>query len=56
MEVRAGSSHMARANFTEAGLEALRWLAAQRRSLDPVRFAHVRQELGIAAPDLADPE
>lgn len=50
MEVRAGSSHMARAHFTEAGLEALRWLAAQRRSLDPVQFAHVRQELEMGTP------
>jgi hypothetical protein len=56
MVVRAGSPHMARAHFTEAGLEALRWLAAQRRGLDPVQFAHVRQELGMAAPDPAEPE
>jgi hypothetical protein len=45
MEVRAGSPHMARAYFTAEGLAALRWLAAQQRRLDPVQFAHVRQEL-----------
>jgi hypothetical protein len=49
MTVAAGSSHMARAHFTEAGLAALRWLASQRRGLDPVQFAHVRQELGLEA-------
>lgn len=49
MIVSAGSSYMARAYFTEAGLAALRWLAAQRRGLDPVQFAHVRQELGLEA-------
>jgi hypothetical protein len=55
MEVRAGLPHMARAHFTEAGLAALRWLAAQRRGLDPVQFAHVRQELGMATPELGSP-
>jgi hypothetical protein len=49
MTVAAGSSYMAGAYFTEAGLAALRWLAAQRRGLDPVQFAHVRQELGLEA-------
>lgn len=47
MTVTAGSPHRARAYFTEAGLAALRWLASQRRGLDPVQFAHVRQELGL---------
>ena len=36
-----------RACFTEAGLAALRELARDRRQLDPVRYAHVRQELGL---------
>jgi hypothetical protein len=49
MVVRAASPHMARAYFTEAGLEALRWLAAERYGLDPAQFAHVRQELGMRA-------
>jgi hypothetical protein len=54
MTVAAGSSHRARACFTEAGLAALRWLASQRRGLDPVQFAHVRQELGLEAVTSAE--
>lgn len=46
MVVRAVSPYMAPAYFTEAGSAALRWLAAQRRGLDPAQFAHSRQELG----------
>jgi hypothetical protein len=52
--VHAGSPHMARACFTDAGFAALRWLAAQRRGLDPVQFAHVRRELGLAAQEPAE--
>jgi hypothetical protein len=40
--------------FTEAGLAALRAMMANGRLADPVKFAHVRQELGIEpilAPD-----
>ena len=37
------------AHFTEAGLAALRQLAQDRRALDPVRYAHVRRELGLDA-------
>jgi hypothetical protein len=37
----------ARAYFTEAGLAALRELLQDRRSMDPQRFAHLRQELGM---------
>ena len=37
----------ARAHFTEAGLAALRELAQNKRLFDPVRYAHVRQELGL---------
>jgi hypothetical protein len=33
--------------FTEAGLTALRELLRDHRAMDPVRFAHLRQELGI---------
>jgi hypothetical protein len=33
--------------FTEAGLAALRIMMTDRRAADPVKFAHVRQELGI---------
>jgi hypothetical protein len=56
MGVPAGSAHSARAYFTDAGLDALRWLAAQRRGLDPAQFAHVRQELGMEVRDLASPK
>jgi hypothetical protein len=55
MGVRAGSPHMASGYFTEADLAALRWLAAQRHGLDPVQFAHVRQELGIRTPEPSSP-
>lgn len=56
MVVATGSAHRARASFTEAGLAALRWLAAQRRGLDPVPFAHVRQELGLEALASTEPQ
>jgi hypothetical protein len=39
----------AHAIFTEAGLAALRTLAADRRFLPPDRFEHLRQELGLTA-------
>ena len=40
------------AQFTEAGLAALRELARDRRALDPARYGHVRRELGLdAAPE-----
>jgi len=35
--------------FTRAGLAALRQFAQDRRALDPVRYAHVRRELGLNA-------
>jgi len=38
-----------RAYFTEAGLAALRQLLQDRRAMDPVRFAHLRRELGLDA-------
>ncbi len=37
------------ADFTAAGLAALRLLAQDRRVLDPTRYAHVRRELGLDA-------
>ena len=40
-----------RAYFTAAGLAALRHMAADRRSLDPVRYAHVLRELGLPADE-----
>ncbi len=39
--------------FTEAGMAELRAMMADRRFVDPAKFAHVRQELGI---DPAPPE
>ncbi len=35
--------------FTEAGLAALRTMMADGRLADPVKFAHVRRELGLSA-------
>ena len=40
-----------RAFFTQAGLAALRGLVADRRALDPARFAHLRRELGLDEPE-----
>jgi hypothetical protein len=37
----------ARAHFTTAGITTLRDFAANRRYLDPIRYAHVRRELGL---------
>jgi hypothetical protein len=37
--------------FTAAGLDALRQLLRDRRYMDPVRFAHLRAELGLDALD-----
>jgi hypothetical protein len=33
--------------FTDAGLAELRVMMLDRRFADPVKFAHIRQELGI---------
>jgi hypothetical protein len=41
----------ARAHFTEAGLAALRILAANPRLLPPEQFQHLRQELGMDEQD-----
>ena len=42
--------------FTDAGLEELRVMMADRRFADPTKFAHVRAELGInAAPKRTGP-
>ena len=45
VEIRAGRGP--RAVFTPAGLVALRRLFSNRRAMDPVRFAHLRRELGL---------
>jgi hypothetical protein len=41
-----------RAIFTETGMAALRALYEDGRYLDPDRFGHLREELGIPAPPL----
>ena len=54
VEVRPGPVGY-RAVFTEAGLAALRRLLADRRAMDPARFAHLRRELGLDPPGQDDP-
>ena len=44
-----GHRRLTCAFFTEAGVAALRELAQDRRALHPVRFAHIRRELGLDA-------
>ena len=39
-----------RAYFTPAGLEALRTLLRDERGMNPLRFAHLRRELGLDPP------
>ena len=41
------SSNLPRLFFTGAGMAALRQMMGDRRFADPMKFAHVRQELGI---------
>ena len=41
------TGHWPRLFFTATGLEALRTMMRDTRLADPVKFAHVRQELGI---------
>ena len=48
-----GSANIPRLFFTEAGTATLRRMMADRRFADPVKFAHVRRELGID-PDRTD--
>src|SRR5215472_16161561 len=46
--MRLDQSHpISRLFFTETGIAALRQMMADRRLADPVKFAHVRRELGI---------
>jgi hypothetical protein len=49
------TQHLPRLFFTEAGLAALRAMVADRRLVDPKRFGHVRQELGIDPVPVTDP-
>jgi hypothetical protein len=48
MEVRTGAV-VPKAFFTGSGLAALRLLASDRRRMDPLKFAHIRTELGLQA-------
>jgi hypothetical protein len=41
------SDRLPRLFFTEAGMAELRAMITDRRLVDPAKFAHVRQELGI---------
>ena len=47
VEIRRNPMGRQAAFFTEARLEALRQLLRDRRIMDPERFAHLRQELGL---------
>ena len=48
------SERLPRLFFTETGLAELRAMVADRRFVDPKRFAHVRQELGIDPVSVTD--
>src|SRR2546421_1220434 len=48
VEIR-NSERGPRAFFTEPGLAELRRLLLDRRYMDPARFAHLRQELGLGS-------
>jgi hypothetical protein len=50
VEVRP-DGRLFRAHFTMAGIDALRRMAANRRYLDPVHYAHIRHELGLQTED-----
>jgi hypothetical protein len=47
------SDRLPRLFFTDAGMAELRAMVMDRRLVDPAKFAHVRQELGL---DPATPE
>lgn len=46
----------ASAQFTAAGYAALRLLAQDRRALNPLTYAHLRQELGLEPVPVEDPQ
>jgi len=50
VEIRPNPMGRQAAFFTEAGLQALRQLLQDRRAMDPERFAHLWQELGMDEP------
>ncbi len=47
VEIRRNPMGRQAAFFIEAGLEGLRQLVRDRRAMDPERFAHLREELGV---------
>jgi len=49
VEVRSARNGW-RAFFTKAGWSELRLLLLDRRAMDPVKFRHLRQELGVEPP------
>lgn len=49
------SGRMPHLFFTEPGLVELRAMMREKRFADPVKFAHVRQELGIDLPPANEP-
>src|SRR4051794_37040679 len=56
VEIRPNQMGRQAAFFMEAGLEALRQLLQDRRAMDPERFAHLQQELGMEPGPAARPE
>jgi hypothetical protein len=49
------SGRLPRLFFTESGLGELRTMMRDKRFADPVKFAHVRRELGIDLPPANEP-
>ena len=47
VEIRTNPMGRQAAFFTETGLVGLRQLMRDRRAMDPERFAHLREELGL---------
>ena len=50
VEIRRNPMGRQAAFFTEAGLEALRQLLQDRRTMDPERYGYLRRELGVDDP------
>ncbi len=44
------------AQFTDAGYAAVRLLAQDRRALNPLTYAHLRQELGLESVPVENPQ
>lgn len=50
VEIRPNPMGRPAAFFTDAGLEGLRQLLQDRRTMDPERFDYLRRELGVGDP------